>query len=129
MGARLLTRGSGAMRNVGRFAPVFEMQGNSFLNIQEKLVRCISLRENIFADATGAPSILILVNFHFHEHSEDLDKQPTAISIALDSWFLKFVRIRQGFRVLSRRFKASHQYVFIFAHSFELESFSWSTAT
>ena len=51
MGARLLTRGSGAMRNVGRFAPVFEMQGNSFLNIQEKLVRCISLRENIFADA------------------------------------------------------------------------------
>ena len=59
--------------NVGRFAPVFEMQGNSFLNIQEKLVRCISLRENIFADATGAPSILILVNFHFHEHFEDLD--------------------------------------------------------
>lgn len=77
--------------DIGRFTPVFEVQGNGFLNIPEKLVSRISLRENIFADAASAPSIPILVNFHFHEHSEDLDKHPTTILIDLDSWFLKFV--------------------------------------
>ena len=110
--------------DIGRFTPVFEVQGNGFLNISEKLVRRITPRENIFADAASAPSIPILVNFHFHEHSEALDKHLTTILIDLDSWFLKFVRIRQGFSVLSRRFNASNQYAFIFAHSFELESFS-----
>ena len=54
--------------NLGGTRAGVKMQCDSFLDIGVKFVHRSRLRENVLADAAGAPKVTIVVDFHLYEH-------------------------------------------------------------
>jgi hypothetical protein len=54
--------------DVGGGHTVFKMQSHRFAYIFVKFVDSFTLRENIFADAPGAPKVTVVIDFDFYQH-------------------------------------------------------------
>lgn len=53
--------------DVLRIRSVFEMDGHSFLDVQEQLIHRAALREHVFTDAACAPELAVVVDFDFYK--------------------------------------------------------------
>lgn len=47
---------------------ILKMQCDGFTNVTEELVKSLALSENVFANASRAPEITVVVNLYFNEH-------------------------------------------------------------
>jgi hypothetical protein len=59
------------------------VQGYGFFNVGVQLVNRFSLREDVFANASGAPELAIVINFYLYEHGRSLIEEMLSRSSAI----------------------------------------------